>query len=82
MLNKNPDDFLEIKQLSFICKYKFNSKLSESTIRNYLYKDIKNKSLKSKYINGHHFIMWGDFLNLLNYDYLRLGFSYNPIIKK
>lgn len=74
------NDLLTVKELSFICKYKFNSKLSERTIKNYIYKNIKNEHIKSISKNNKTFIPFGEFLIFLSKNYSKLGFSYNPII--
>lgn len=74
------DDLLTIKELSFICKYKFNSKLSEITIKNYIYKNIKSGHINSISKDNKTFIRFGEFIDFLSKNYSKLGFNYNPII--
>lgn len=70
---------LTVKELAFLCKYKLHSKLLESTIRSYLYKNIKNNLLKAEYKKGQYLIKKYDFEEFLCKYYSQFGFSYNPI---
>ncbi|MGL4453324.1 MAG: hypothetical protein ACRCTZ_19350 [Sarcina sp.] len=73
-------DLLTVKELSFICKYKFNSKLSEMTIKNHIYKSIKSGHIKAISKDNKTFVSFGEFIDFLSKNYSKLGFSYNPII--
>ena len=81
MNDYDSDELLTVKELSFICKYKFNSKLSEVTLRSYLYKNIKDGHIKSILSDNKTFVHFGDFITFLSKNYSKLGFSYNPTIK-
>ena len=74
------DTLFTVKEISFICKYKFNSKLSETTIKNYIYKNLKYGSIKFTYKNNKIYISFKEFIKFLSKNYLKLGFSYNPIL--
>ncbi|MGL4656633.1 MAG: hypothetical protein ACRCWM_12260 [Sarcina sp.] len=74
------DNLLTVKELSFICRYKFNSKLSETTIKNLIYKSIKNGDIEAISKNNKTFVSFGEFINFLSKNYLKLGFNYNPIL--
>ncbi|MGL5634613.1 MAG: hypothetical protein ACRDDL_06090 [Sarcina sp.] len=81
MNDLNSEGMLSIKELSFICKYKFNSKLSEKTIKKYLYVFIKTKQLRTNTKNNQIYIDFNDFLEFLSENYIKLGFNYDPTIK-
>ena len=80
MLNLN--DVLSVKEIAFICKYKLGSKLSEATIKQYIYKLIKNNNINVIQQNNQSFIKLADFIEFLSHNYSKLGFNYNPTIKE
>lgn len=80
MIDLDFNDLLTVKELSFICKYKFNSKLSEITIKNYIYKSIKTGDINFIHKNNKIYISFKEFIKFLSKNYSKLGFNYNPIL--
>lgn len=78
-MDSDKEKRLTIKESSFLCKYKLHSKLLESTIRAYIYKNIKSNTLNAIYEDGHYLILETDLNEFISKNYKHLGFSYNPI---
>lgn len=82
MNDLNLKNYLSVKEIAFICKYKLGSKLAETTIKQYIYKSIKNNSINKVIKNRKIYIKTSDFIDFLAINYSKLGFSYNPTIKE
>lgn len=77
-MDSDTNKIYTIKESAYICKYKLHSKLSETTIRAYIYRNIKANLLKAIYQNGHYLISEESLNIFIKENYTHLGFSYNP----